>query len=458
MKLKNTLFVILVVGILIPFGGVIAGNEYMLEFDGDDSFFINDDSNQLDVNDDNAWTIECWIYPSEVPGSGTFPAIIDRKYSFGFYLRNTSGNCGLGIVALSGGGTGFDIEGTCHSGTSYMSINDWHHVAASYDGTTTRLFIDGSIVSTSTDVDFDLDASVSAVNVAARNNYGYERYFSGALDEIRYSKSARYSSAFTISTSEPEHSSDDDTIFLLHLNSGSGTSITDASSNFSGISLRSSTNDATWRAWDFYGTDLSLPVELTYFKGKSTSKGIALSWETASEIENQGFIIERKMEGAQASKLMTSYLKNPALEGAGSTTSSSQYSWIDTDVKPGSTYYYTLSDVDYQGSETRHKALKVTYTEPEEDTKPLAFQVSSIYPNPFNPSTSIQLNLDEAATLSLSIYNAKGQLVESLVQNQDYSAGEHTLNWHAGAVSSGIYFVQISSGADVLTQKVMKLD
>jgi len=84
--------------------------------------------------------------------------------------------------------------------------------------------------------------------------------------------------------------------------------------------------------------------------------------------------------------------------------------------------------------------------------------VSSIYPNPFNPSTSIQLNLDEAATLSLSIYNAKGQLVESLVQNQDYSAGEHTLNWHAGAVSSGIYFVQISSGADVLTQKVMKLD
>ena len=197
---------------------------------------------------------------------------------------------------------------------------------------------------------------------------------------------------------------------------------------------------------------------MTYFKGKSTSKGIALSWETASEIENQGFIIERKMEGAQASKLMTSYLKNPALEGAGSTTSSSQYSWIDTDVKPGSTYYYTLSDVDYQGSETRHKALKVTYTEPEEDTKPLAFQVSSIYPNPFNPSTSIQLNLDEAATLSLSIYNAKGQLVESLVQNQDYSAGEHTLNWHAGAVSSGIYFVQISSGADVLTQKVMKLD
>ena len=72
----------------------------------------------------------------------------------------------------------------------------------------------------------------------------------------------------------------------------------------------------------------------------------------------------------------------------------------------------------------------------------------SCYPNPFNPSTTISYNLTESCNLNISIYNIKGQIVNTLFS--DYQdKGNHLINWNGtdnlnSKVSSGVYFIQMN--------------
>lgn len=91
---------------------------------------------------------------------------------------------------------------------------------------------------------------------------------------------------------------------------------------------------------------------------------------------------------------------------------------------------------------------------------PEAFAVKPNYPNPFNPSTRIEFQLPEAATVSLDIYNMLGQKVRSLVNSQSLSAGYHIAEWdgrnsEGNWVGSGIYIYRISAGKFMQTRKMI---
>ena len=85
---------------------------------------------------------------------------------------------------------------------------------------------------------------------------------------------------------------------------------------------------------------------------------------------------------------------------------------------------------------------------------PTEFALSAAYPNPFNPSTTMDLNLSEAGYVSVKIYNVMGQLVSTLI-DQDMNAGYHTISWNASDMSSGMYLVRVYAGENVETQKIM---
>ena len=81
------------------------------------------------------------------------------------------------------------------------------------------------------------------------------------------------------------------------------------------------------------------------------------------------------------------------------------------------------------------------------------------YPNPFNPSTTISYNLPKTGSVRLDIYNIKGQLVKTLV-NQTMLAGTHSVTWdgkdgQGRSVSSGVYFCRMSLPNKVLTNKML---
>jgi hypothetical protein len=85
------------------------------------------------------------------------------------------------------------------------------------------------------------------------------------------------------------------------------------------------------------------------------------------------------------------------------------------------------------------------------------YQLLQNYPNPFNPSTTIKFRVPETSKISLRVYNILGQLVTTLVDNQVVGVGEHTVNWDASNLSSGIYFYELRADNRVQTKKMMLL-
>jgi photosystem II stability/assembly factor-like uncharacterized protein len=84
---------------------------------------------------------------------------------------------------------------------------------------------------------------------------------------------------------------------------------------------------------------------------------------------------------------------------------------------------------------------------------PLGFSLSNNYPNPFNPSTTIEFSVPKASFVTLKIYNTMGQEVSTLV-SQNLKAGTHKARWNAIGVSSGIYCYRLQTMNEVITKKM----
>ncbi len=78
------------------------------------------------------------------------------------------------------------------------------------------------------------------------------------------------------------------------------------------------------------------------------------------------------------------------------------------------------------------------------------------YPNPFNPSTNIKFSLPKASNVRLTIYDAIGREVRTLLNNE-LSAGTHTIQWNASNLASGIYLYKIEAGDYVKVNKMLLL-
>lgn len=78
------------------------------------------------------------------------------------------------------------------------------------------------------------------------------------------------------------------------------------------------------------------------------------------------------------------------------------------------------------------------------------------YPNPFNPSTNIKFSLPKASNVRLTIYDAIGREVRTLINNE-LNAGTHTIQWNASNLASGIYLYKIEAGDYVKVNKMLLL-
>ena len=110
-------------------------------------------------------------------------------------------------------------------------------------------------------------------------------------------------------------------------------------------------------------------------------------------------------------------------------------------------------ELDYQES--------FVYEVSSSDLIPSTTDLSNIYPNPFNPSTTIDYNLSNATDVSLVIYDMKGSVVKTLVSNfQD--AGLHQVSWNGkndanAQVSSGMYLVRMEADGQLYQQAITLL-
>jgi hypothetical protein len=87
---------------------------------------------------------------------------------------------------------------------------------------------------------------------------------------------------------------------------------------------------------------------------------------------------------------------------------------------------------------------------------PTVFSVSNAYPNPFNPTTNLNINLDAASHVSVKVFNVMGQLVDVVTEGQ-MTQGAHAISWDASTIASGVYFINTEVGSSLSSQKVMLL-
>jgi len=188
--------------------------------------------------------------------------------------------------------------------------------------------------------------------------------------------------------------------------------------------------------------DTPTPISLANFSAKATAEGVKLAWTTESESENSGFIIYRNDEAVAF------------VEGAGTSSETHQYSYLDKNVVPGFTYDYVLADLSYDNDEIRHENKAVTVTVTEEAIAEKSFVIENAYPNPFNPNTTLDYQLSVSNNVEVFVHNMKGEKVATL-QNGTQEAGVYSLNWNANNMESGIYFLSISVGSAMETQKLL---
>lgn len=97
--------------------------------------------------------------------------------------------------------------------------------------------------------------------------------------------------------------------------------------------------------------------------------------------------------------------------------------------------------------------------EPDESIVPRVTTLGQNYPNPFNPITRIDFSLSEERLVSVRIYDERGRLVSSLVDQEVLSAGDHQLIWRGRddadrGVASGVYHYILDTGVSVLKRKM----
>ena len=68
------------------------------------------------------------------------------------------------------------------------------------------------------------------------------------------------------------------------------------------------------------------------------------------------------------------------------------------------------------------------------------FSLSAAYPNPFNPSTSFDVNIPEAGYLSVKVYDLSGRLVDTIASGI-YNQSNYTFTWNAAGMPSGMYVI-----------------
>ena len=205
-------------------------------------------------------------------------------------------------------------------------------------------------------------------------------------------------------------------------------------------------------------SETTLPVELTSFTAAPAGNHVKIEWVTASEVNNVAWrILRMELPSAADTTALaketyaakTTRVQNTeilaTLPGKGTTRFESTYDMVDMTAVTGKLYAYYLIDVDIAGRQATHGPVFASTSGPRE------YELGANYPNPFNPTTTINFALPFDSNVRLTIYNTLGQEVTTLIDGL-VTTGYHNLTWNGRDANgrpsaSGVYlyrFVAVS--------------
>jgi len=191
----------------------------------------------------------------------------------------------------------------------------------------------------------------------------------------------------------------------------------------------------------FVTAERGVPVLISGFEAEHSEGGVQLRWSIAEGVRLQGFNIYRSLERTDGFERINEQLI--------SADQGNEY--VDRDAGTGETYWYRLGAMADDGE---WMSQTVSIVVPAG-----ALALHQNVPNPFNPSTTISFTLPERERLSLSIYDVKGRLVKTLV-DETVDGGYQERVWegkdaNGSPVGSGVYFYRLTAADKTLTKKMV---
>jgi sugar lactone lactonase YvrE len=183
-----------------------------------------------------------------------------------------------------------------------------------------------------------------------------------------------------------------------------------------------------------------LPVELTSFTANVHKNQVALNWKTASEMNNNGFEIQRSISNSE-------FVTVGFVKGAGTTSLQQEYSFTDENLSNGK-YSYRLKQIDFDGTFEYSGEVEVNVVGVDN------YLLINNYPNPFNPSTKIGYYLKDKTDVKVVIMNTLGEEIVVLA-NETQEQGFHEVEFNAADFSSGIYFYSLQTSQYNETKKMI---
>jgi type IX secretion system substrate protein len=192
-------------------------------------------------------------------------------------------------------------------------------------------------------------------------------------------------------------------------------------------------------SWDIVAYNIViLPVSLVYFRGKQHLQQIQLNWQTAVEVNNDKFIIERSPDGKYFNTI-------GKMDGKGNTNSNANYGFIDPKPHTGNNFY-RLKQVDLDGKYEYSNVINIPFNQ---DLKQLY-----ISPNPFNQEIDIRFFVQRDDILEIIIHNSIGHVMYSRKLN--LQQGNQALNINTSKWEKGIYIASLRYGNQSVTKKIIK--
>jgi PA14 domain/Secretion system C-terminal sorting domain len=182
-----------------------------------------------------------------------------------------------------------------------------------------------------------------------------------------------------------------------------------------------------------------LPVTLTAFTAHAEGRAARLSWNTATELHNDHFELERSRDGVI-------FQKFAEVKGAGSSTMAHAYSYTDANAAEmgGGHVYYRLRQVDLDGSSEYSPVRTVAFGVGA--AGPVGFV---LFPNPAQQRVGLQLSLATAGTIYLT------DLAGRVVLRQAIEAGATQPSVDLSTLATGTYVVQVTQNGQRFTQKLV---
>jgi hypothetical protein len=197
------------------------------------------------------------------------------------------------------------------------------------------------------------------------------------------------------------------------------------------------------------GSGTLTPVELTSFTAHVIVNSVTLNWQTATEVNNYGFEVQR---ASSSTTPRQGWKEIGFVQGHGNSNSPKEYSFTD-DNPPSGTVQYRLKQIDVNGEFEYSDVVEVNVGVPKK------FELSQNYPNPFNPTTTIKYSIPSlvnghSSLVQLKVYDVLGREVKKLI-DREQSPGNYSVQFNANNLPSGVYFFKLRSGDFTQTRKMV---